>query len=648
MSGKLNEEKEGVSYDSFKEKLQSLDKHELNILKKHFLKGNSQKVAEYLRKKYFKDFEWDEIVSCVEIFFGNEKKDVVDMDEESKYFGKVNQIVSAWEDHFLGKQFDSEGKILDILDGFVKSENRFGGNIEDLWDTNGQFRREVEKKILGLYQTAYPTKVGSGVATFVMKRPQFASSAALGRAVGNMKKSGGPVVGEGKLLKEYGGACDFGSYAVDSVVFGPSDELELIDWVEDQHEDGLTVYCTYGYGRPGFELFSVDPETEIPSDTIETCMWDLVNDDWFVRMNINKEDLLADQEMELEENKKMIKEQEEPKEKYWGGGKFNSALDELLYSAVLEGWTSEEAGDVSEQGVHYDFIPLDGMESVKNLHINFKEQFEQLTEEEVAELENARAAIIEENDQGFIAVELFNSKEEADEKWAEIEYGLTGEDDQTVGVEEDNEDDLMGEQKKFNWDKTTEEYGKAKGAIDKLGGSDRVTVDGGVLEGSWTDSHIGKPIQVEDEDQVKMLLAGSSIKLISVDEYGNVRATIKKSDYDKYMASGDMEIPLEGIYVFAFDEELIEEGAIGVGYGQASTCPCKKCDDEDEEDEDLKEAKKQIVKERFSDISGVDDISIEDELDPKGVDDYLPEDELDDEFLKGSDTDPLDDDGEEF
>jgi hypothetical protein len=468
MSGKLNEEKEGVSYDSFKEKLQNLDKHELNILKKHFLKGNSQKVAEYLRKKYFKNFEWDEIVSCVEIFFENES--LKNRIKEQQAFKSKKRGYKG--SYFVDSNSDS-GKFE------VRHTDRLPGHVFSSWDTQKEADADAKKR---------NEKIG--------------------------------IKENKKFIKEYGGSCDFEPFADGGqrTFSMETDDTELVRWVEKKNGHGYKVFSISsqhaGYAR--YLLFATSEE--IDQDLIGTCMWDEVNDDWFSRMRIDPTDLVDD---ELEENKKMVKEQKEP---YSGVGKFNSALDELLYSAVLEGWTSEETGDVSEQGVHYDFIPLDGMESVKNLHINFKEQFEQLTEEEVAELENARAAIIEENDQGFIAIELFNSKEEADEKWAEIEYGLTGEDDQTAGVEEDNEDDLMGEQK---------------------------------------------------------------------------------------------------------------------------TCPCKKCDDEDEEDEDLKEAKKQIVKERFSDISGVDDISIEDELDPKGVDDYLPEDELDDEFLKGSDTDPLDDDGEE-
>ncbi len=737
---------------------------EIIVFRKFYYDGKVKEIARNIVKKYAFAKRYEKthgilgVEKAIEAYFTKwpkkveKKNNVVDMEgsmadpdgswktiKESKYFGSVNQIVDKWQDHFLGEQFESEEKILDVLDGFIKNENRFGSKIENLWDTSDQFRREVNKKILGLYQKAS----ASGKEWLVMKRP---------------------------------------------------------------HQQD--------------------------SDKVSAVM---------------------SAQSKIKENGDMIKE-------YSGMGKFNSALDELLYSAVLEGWASEETGDVSEQGVHYDFIKFwDTIDDwVPQLHTNFKEQFEQLTEEEVAELENSKAAIIEENDQGFIAVELFDSKEKAEEKWAEIELSLTGEDDdQLAGVEEDNEDDLMGEQRKFDWNKTTEEYGKAKSVIDKLGDSnedfdmwfreikasledyqgqtnERITEEdvknsvkgmlpvdkkhltkklieelwavfessyededememmgesitkeviihgggnedfeetvfnmstqqlmnlrdklehqleisdthmslepkkedaleaakmhdsteskllviedelnrrdmsldegaigvgfgqastcpckkcddeedeeekdlkeskilvlkrdgkeifrskneseiydklhdlhsgswdhalkyegysideeedleeqiggrhkvlGGVIEGSWAYSHLGKPIQITNKNEVKKILAGSDVKFIEMDQDGNVFASISDADYAKLMKKRYQEIPVGGHYFFACDVLDLEEG---------------------------------IVKERFSDVSGIDDIRIEDELDPRSVGDYLPEDELDDEFLiRGSDRDPLDDD----
>jgi len=279
--------------------------------------------------------------------------------KESKYFRNINQVVDAWSDHFLGQGFGSEEQILDRLDSFIRTENRFGEET-DLWDTSEQFRREVEKKILGLYEVG--TGIKSDKKWFVMKRPHQ----------------------------------------------------------QDSNKMAAVMSAQYKRG--------------------------------------------------LKENKKMIKE-------YSGVGKFSSALDELLYAAVLEGWAGEEAGDVSEQGYHYDFIPLMGIESVRELELNLKEQFEQLSEEEKQMLEDAHGAIVEENDQGFVAVELFDSRKEAEEKWEEIVWGLTSEDDQEAETDdmyvdmdtpEDEDDKLVGEQKKIDWNKTTKEYGKAKKEIDKL------------------------------------------------------------------------------------------------------------------------------------------------------------------------------------
>ncbi len=499
--------------------------------------------------------------------------------KESKYFGSVNQIVDKWQDHFLGEQFESEEKILDVLDGFIKNENRFGSKIESLWDTSDQFRREVNKNVLGLYQKAS----ASGKEWLVMKQPQFASSTALGRTVDNMEKFGGPVVGEGKLKEQQAFKPKKrgykGYYYVDNNF--NSGKFEV------RHTDRL----------PGHVFSSWDTQKEADADAKK-----------------------RNEKIGIKENGDMIKE-------YSGMGKFNSALDELLYSAVLEGWASEETGDVSEQGAHYDFIKFwDTIDDwIPQLHTNFKEQFEQLTEEEVAELENSKAAIIEENDQGFIAVELFDSKEEAEEKWAEIELSLTGEDDdQLAGVEEDNEDDLMGE-----------------GAI-------------GVGFGQASTCPCKKCDDEEDEEED---LKESKILVLKRDGKEIFRSKNESEIYDKlhdlHSGSWDHALKYEG---YSIDEEEDEEFSDDGNFNRELTpeeIAGQRAYNTEQEgfkftefdrSPKIKESKKQIVKERFSDVSGIDDIRIEDELDPRSVDDYLPEDELDDEFLKGSDADPLDDD----
>jgi hypothetical protein len=125
-------------FDSFKEKLQNLDKRELNVLKKHFLKGNSWKVAEYLRKKYFENFEWDEILSCVETFFENENlnEQVDDEREIARSEISRDEIDSTVE--YAKKEFpgSEDGYLSDLLDDLEAMDaiNSEDENFDEMCD----------------------------------------------------------------------------------------------------------------------------------------------------------------------------------------------------------------------------------------------------------------------------------------------------------------------------------------------------------------------------------------------------------------------------------------------------------------------------------------------------------------------------------
>jgi hypothetical protein len=132
---------------------------------------------------------------------------------------------------------------------------------------------------------------------------------------------------ESRTIKEqFGGTCDFSTWAINTKQFGPNDGKEIREWVAIENEDDLTVYCAYNYGRPGHILFSVDRENnDIPSDIVETCMFEVVDEDWFNRMQLSEdydepEDNDEDDEdineskvikIKLSELKKIVKEQSE-------------------------------------------------------------------------------------------------------------------------------------------------------------------------------------------------------------------------------------------------------------------------------------------------------------------------------------------------
>ena len=110
----------------------------------------------------------------------------------------------------------------------------------------------------------------------------------------------------------------------------------------------------------------------------------------------------------------------------YGPGKFDTIIDGYVYDTTLDG-CCDEAGDAQGPG-WYALVPLGDGETLKSIREAAAEQGDQLTTAEEEQILNHAGAIVSENDQGFVGVTYYDSEEELDEAWAEVEEECADED----------------------------------------------------------------------------------------------------------------------------------------------------------------------------------------------------------------------------
>lgn len=113
----------------------------------------------------------------------------------------------------------------------------------------------------------------------------------------------------------------------------------------------------------------------------------------------------------------------------YGPGKFNSIVDSYVYALSLEGWGDEEVGDVQDFG-NYVIIASDPKSSSVSspgflldrdaVPRIAREEKDELTREEIRELEGVVGVIISENDQGLVSVDYFEFRNKLWKAWEEI------------------------------------------------------------------------------------------------------------------------------------------------------------------------------------------------------------------------------------
>lgn len=122
--------------------------------------------------------------------------------------------------------------------------------------------------------------------------------------------------------------------------------------------------------------------------------------------------LMADDEIVKEHSGSAGERQENPKR---GPGKFSTDLDAVLYDMSLEG-PDEELGDV--QGFGY-YCLLRNV-TVEEVEKGAKEAGVELSDEELDEIVSTTSAIIHENDQGQVEIDLYDPPA-AEKDWKDLE-----------------------------------------------------------------------------------------------------------------------------------------------------------------------------------------------------------------------------------
>jgi hypothetical protein len=123
----------------------------------------------------------------------------------------------------------------------------------------------------------------------------------------------------------------------------------------------------------------------------------------------------------------------------YGPGKFNTIIDAVVYDMINSGMGGESCGDVSEVGFAAETLLL-GPEILKEAEEVASElpgpRGEPLTDEEKDLLKESYAAIMVENDQGFVTVDYYDDKKEFEKDWEEIQDDASADED-----DEDDEDE---------------------------------------------------------------------------------------------------------------------------------------------------------------------------------------------------------------
>jgi hypothetical protein len=111
----------------------------------------------------------------------------------------------------------------------------------------------------------------------------------------------------------------------------------------------------------------------------------------------------------------------------YGPGKFDTIVDSYVYSVSLDGGADEELGDVSETGRWYGLMRGQGL--LEAVEKQAAEEKDQLTQDEKDLFKEEGGVILSEDDQGFVTVDYFDTKEALEQKWTEIENDTYSDDD---------------------------------------------------------------------------------------------------------------------------------------------------------------------------------------------------------------------------
>lgn len=126
----------------------------------------------------------------------------------------------------------------------------------------------------------------------------------------------------------------------------------------------------------------------------------------------------------------------------YGPGKYNTKLDSYVHALTLQGVGEGGIGDVGECGFYAEGILLGDDKSVKNVQDEASNDDDTLTPEEIELVKSSYAAIVVENEQGFVSVDYYSpdEKEEYESDLDELEGQAQGEEGEEEGDEEEDEE----------------------------------------------------------------------------------------------------------------------------------------------------------------------------------------------------------------
>lgn len=124
----------------------------------------------------------------------------------------------------------------------------------------------------------------------------------------------------------------------------------------------------------------------------------------------------------------------------YGPGKYNTILDSYVDQMAGEGMGEGGVGDVSEVGFYAEGILL-GPEALSEVERIAKENKDTLTDEERDLIKESYGAIVTENEQGFVAVDYYEEKEEYEGDLDELESQASGEEEEEEEEEGGDEED---------------------------------------------------------------------------------------------------------------------------------------------------------------------------------------------------------------
>jgi hypothetical protein len=161
-----------------------------------------------------------------------------------------------------------------------------------------------------------------------------------------------------------------------------------------------------------------DEASSVFTETFDGLMWELSPEDFIAAIKGTAAEKYIDVVEYEDEPSEMREGVSEGGIRSYGPGKFNTKLDSYAYELTLDGGADREEG--GEGNGWYGYVALDH-DTTDRIHKIAKEEQDQLTRDEEDLLAKSSAVIFFERSDGIVEADWFDTTDEADELWEEIE-----------------------------------------------------------------------------------------------------------------------------------------------------------------------------------------------------------------------------------